>query len=94
MGMNKSQERFANFARTVLSKSPTTAHELSAMYGDVGYVAPTTMQTVSILKRMHDAYIQEPRNVGRSAVWSVREEVSSREVVGSSNDEPSKTLHR
>ena len=87
--MNKHQKRFADFACQSLMDSPSTARDLAVKYREAGYVPPTVMEAVSVLKRMPEAYISEPRNVGRSAVWSINPQHQNKEGFGSSNDEPS-----
>lgn len=86
--MNKHQKRFADFAHHSLMDSPTTARDLAVKYREAGYVPPTVMEAVSVLKRMPEARITEPRNVGRSAVWSIVAEHQNEGEIGSSSDEP------
>lgn len=71
--------------------SPSTARDLTVKYREAGYVPPTVMEAVSVLKRMPEAYISEPRNVGRSALWTINPQHQNAVVFGSSNDEPTQT---
>ena len=89
MKMNKHQQRFADFALQSLMDSPSTARDLAVKYRESGYIPPTVMEAVSVLKRMPEAYISEPRNIGRSALWSITPQHQSGEGFGSSKDEPS-----